>query len=321
VDWPEPEAAAGQVVIRVTAAGLNFFDTLVTRGKYQHKPDLPFSPGGEVAGCIEKLGPDVTSLRPGQRVMAYTRLNGCRDLAVAQVQDVTPLPNDVSEEVAAGLTITYGTAMHGLCDRGMLQPNETVLILGATGGAGMAALEIAKLLGARVITAGTSDQKLRVCKDYGADETINLETADLRETLRECTSGKGVDVVYDCIGDRFAEPAVRALAWAGRYLVIGFAAGDIPKIPLNLLLLKGSSLIGVFWGRFVDLHPGRYREHMSQLLQWCGEGRLKPHIAKILPLEQTAQGLRLLEARQVTGKIIVKPGYNMENLNSPQPHG
>jgi NADPH2:quinone reductase len=306
-DIPEPVPGAGEVAIRVHAAALNFFDTLLTRGKYQNKPDFPFSPGGEVAGTVLATGAGVTGLSAGQRVLAYTGVNGCREIAVASAAEVLPVPDGVSDEAAAGLTITYGTAIHGLADRAGLRAGETVAVLGASGGAGLAAIEIAKLMGARVIAAASSAEKLAVCTAHGADEVIDYAAEDLKERLRALTGGNGADVIYDCVGGPYAEPALRSTAWEGRYLVVGFAAGEIPRIPLNLVLLKGAALVGVSFGRFSKMAPERKRAHIAQVLGWCAEGRLKPHIHSIVPLEGVAAALELLEARKTVGKIIVRP--------------
>ena len=306
-DLPESQPGAGQVVIRVAAAALNFFDTLMVRGKYQNRPELPFSPGGEVAGTIIRIGPGVEGLSVGQRVLGYVGSNGCREEVVVSVGDVIPMPDGVSYEAAAAMPVAYGTALHGLEDRGHVKPGQTVLVLGATGGTGLAAVEIAKILGAKVIAAGTSDEKLKICAERGADTLLNLTGIDLKETLRSLTDGKGVDVVYDGIGGPYAEPALRSVAWEGRYLVIGFAAGDIPKIPLNLLLLKGCELVGVFWGRHARLEPVAFRNQMDHLLNWCAEGKLRPHIDHVFPLEQTGEALKLMDTRKIKGKVIIKP--------------
>jgi NADPH2:quinone reductase len=306
-DLPESQPEAGQVVIRVAAVALNFFDTLIVRGKYQVRPELPFSPGGEVAGKIIRIGPGVEGLQVGQRVLGYVGYNGCREEVVVAAKDVIPLPDGVSEEAAAAMPVAYGTALHGLEDRGQVKPGQSVLVLGATGGTGLAAVEIAKLLGATVIAAGTSDEKLKICAERGADKLLNLTGIDLKETLRTLTGGEGVDVIYDAIGGPYAEPAIRSMAWEGRYLVIGFAAGDIPKIPLNLLLLKGCELVGVFWGRHVRQEPGAFRDQMTRLLGWCAEGKLRPHIDHIFPLERTAEAIKLMDTRQIKGKVIIKP--------------
>jgi NADPH:quinone reductase len=306
-DIPVPEPRSGEALIRVKAAALNFLDTLILRGKYQFKPDLPFSPGSELAGVVERVGPDVTGLAPGARVMGNARFSGCREYAVLPAKGLLPIPDGVSDEAASGLTITYGTAIHGLKDRGRLAAGETLAVLGASGGAGLAAVEIGKALGARVIACASSAEKLAVCKDHGADALINYDAEDLKDGLRALTGGAGADVIYDCVGDRYAEPALRGIAWAGRYLVVGFAAGEIPRIPLNLLLLKGCDLAGVFFGRFAELEPERHAANMRQVLAWCADGTLRPHIGRVFPLEETAQAVALLESRKAVGKIIVRP--------------
>ena len=304
---PGASPGAGEVSIRVAAAALNFFDTLITRGRYQQRPPLPFSPGGEIAGTILKVGEGVTGLAVGQRVLGYIGWNGCREEAIASSKIVIPLPVQVSDEAAAAIPITYGTALHGLEDRGRLKAGETLLVLGATGGAGLAAVEVGVRMGARVIAAGTSDEKLKICIEHGASDVINLTGADVKDAVRSLTNGKGVDVVYDCIGGPYAEPALRAIAWGGRYLVIGFAAGDIPKIPLNLLLLKGCELVGVFWGRHVELEPAAFRTQMEKLLGWCAKGEIRPHIDRVFPLEETGKALSLIEKREIKGKVVIKP--------------
>lgn len=307
-DIAEPEPGRGEILLDVSAVALNFFDTLITRGKYQYRPELPFSPGGEVAGIVRACGADAGAFRPGDRVMAYVKWNGCRERICVAESQAARIPEGVSDEEAAGLTITYGTAMHGLLDRGSLQAGETLVVLGATGGAGLAAVEIGHLIGADVVAAGTSDDKLAICRERGADRLINLSgCSDLKNEIRSLTESRGgADVIYDCIGGPYAEPALRATGWQGRYLVVGFAAGDIPRIPLNLVLLKGCSLIGVFFGQFAEREPERCRAHIERLLEWCREGRLKPHIDRIYRLEETAEALRALEDRKVKGKIIVK---------------
>ncbi len=301
----DPVAGPGEAVVRVHAAALNFFDTLVTRGKYQHKPALPFSPAGEIAGVVEALGPGVAGVRLGDRIQAYLGWGGARERVVVAAQDLVPIPDSVTYDVAAGVSITYGTAIHGLDDRGRLKPGETLAVLGASGGAGLAAVEIGKLMGARVIAAASSDDKLAVCRQHGADEVINYGRSDLKEALRGLTGGRGVDVVYDCVGGPHAEPAVRALAWKGRFLVVGFAAGEIPKLPLNLLLLKGAEAIGVFWGESVKRDPAGHRAHMIRLFDWIAEGKLAPHIHATYPLAETAEAIRVLDRREATGKVVI----------------
>jgi NADPH2:quinone reductase len=304
-DIAEPAAGPGEVVIRVRAAALNFFDTLITRGKYQTKPELPFSPSGEVAGVIEAVGPGVSGLKAGDRVAAYVGYGGAREKVAVPAAAVVPIPDSVSDEVAAGISITYGTAIHGLKDRGQVEPGETVAVLGASGGAGLAAIEIAKLMGARVIAAASSADKLAICKAHGADELVNYDETDLKQGLRELTGGSGVDVVYDCVGAQYAEPAIRALAWQGRFLVIGFAAGEIPKIPLNLLLLKGASAIGVFWGESVKRDAQGHRANMIQVLDWVAAGKLSPRIHATYPLDDIAEAIRVLDRREATGKVVL----------------
>jgi len=306
-DLPEPMPGEGEVAIGVSAVSLNFFDTLMVRGKYQYRPELPFSPGGEVAGTVLRIGPGVGGLAIGQRVIASTGANGCRQETLAKAGDVIPIPDGTADEAAAAIPIAYGTALHGLEDRGHVKPGQTVLILGATGGTGLAAVEVAVRLGATVVATGSSDAKLQVCAERGAKELLNLTGTDVKEAFRTLNGGKGPDVIYDCIGGPYAEPALRSIAWGGRYLVIGFAAGEIPKIPLNLLLLKGCELVGVFWGRHTKTEPAAYREQVSRLLRWCAEGSIRPHIDHVFPLEKTAEALRMMESRQIKGKIIIKP--------------
>lgn len=306
-ELPSPVPGEGEAVIRVSAVSLNFFDTLMLHGKYQNRPELPFSPGGEVAGTVAGIGPGVRGLSVGDRVLAYTGYNGCREEVLAPARAVIPLPDNMPDEAAAAIPITYGTALHGLEDRGRLKSGETLLILGATGGAGLAAVEVAVRLGANVIAAGTSDEKLKVCAGRGAKALLNLTGIDVKEAVRSLNGGKGPDIIYDCIGGPYAEPALRGMDWEGRYLVIGFAAGEIPKIPLNLVMLKGCELIGVFWGRHVKLHPDAFSDQMARLVDWCAKGEIRPHIDHVFPLEKTAEAIRLLENRQIKGKIVIKP--------------
>ena len=306
-ELPEPEPGPGEVVIEVAAAALNFFDTLVVRGKYQVKPELPFSPGAEVAGRVVRVGSGVADAAVGDRVNASVRFSGCRERTLARTEDLVPIPDGVSDAAASGVRVTYGTAMHALKDRAGLKPGETVAVLGAAGGAGLAAVEIAKIMGARVIAVASTAEKLALCKAHGADALLDYRGEDLREGLRTLTDGRGVDVVYDCVGGPHAEPAFRSTAWEGRYLVIGFAAGEIPRIPLNLPLLKGSSIVGVFWGAFAARHPDRNRAHIEQVLAWIVEGRLAPHVGAVYPLSETADAIRALDERRALGKVVVKP--------------
>ncbi len=306
-ELPAAAPGEGEVAIRVAAVSLNFFDTLVLYGKYQNRPELPFSPGGEVAGTVTSIGPGVQGLSVGQRVLAYTSHNGCREEVLVPAGAVIPLPDGISDEAAAAIPIAYGTALHGLEDRGRLKPGETVLILGATGGAGLAAVEVALRLGAKVVAAGTSDEKLKICGERGAHRLLNLTGADVKETVRGLNGGNGPDIIFDCIGGPYAEPALRGMDWGGRYLVVGFAAGEIPKIALNLVMLKGCDLIGVFWGRHVKRNPGVFADQMARLVDWCAKGEIRPHIDRVFPLEKTAEAIRMIEKRQIKGKVIVKP--------------
>ena len=301
----DPVAAAGEVIVRVRAIGLNFLDTLMTRGKYQFKPELPFSPGGEIAGEIASLGADVQGFEVGDRVCAFVSWGGARELLAVKAESVIKVPGSVSLEAAAGISVTYGTAMHGLRDRGRIEPGDTVAVLGASGGAGLAAVELAKLMGARVIAAASSEEKLSVCKDHGADLGLNYTTTDVKQGLRDLTDNRGVDIIYDCVGGPYAEPALRSIAWMGRYLVVGFAAGDIPKFPINLMLLKSCDVVGVFWGQEVVRNPAQHRANMEQVLAWVAEGRLQPHVHATYPLEQTGEAINLLDQRVVRGKVIV----------------
>jgi NADPH2:quinone reductase len=305
MDIEEPVPGPGEVVVRVRAAGLNFFDTLISRGKYQYKPALPFSPAGEMAGEVAALGPGMTGLEVGDRVCGYLGWGCAREKVVAKAELLIRMPDAVTFEAAAGVNVTYGTAMHGLKDRGRLRPGETVAVLGASGGAGLAAVEVAKALGARVIAAASSADKLAICRRHGADDLVNYAEGDLKDALRGLTGGKGVDVVYDCVGGPYAEPALRATAWKGRFLVIGFAAGEIPKLPANLLLLRGCDAVGVFWGDAVTRDPAAHVAGMTEVLAWVAAGKLKPHVHATLPLERIGEAIGMLDKRTVTGKVIV----------------
>lgn len=306
-DVPDPSPGENQVVVVVRAAALNFFDTLMTRNQYQYKPELPFSPCAECAGVISARGAAVTGFEVGARVVAYTTWGSCRERVAVDAQALVPVPEGVDDATAAGVTVTYGTAIHGLKDRGGVAEGETVAVLGASGGAGLAAVEIAKLMGARVIAVASSPAKLEACRTHGADDLVDYSRQDLKTALKELTGGRGVDVVYDCVGGVSAEAALRATAWGGRFLVIGFASGEIPRIPLNLVLLKGCSVVGVFWGDFLKRDPHGHRDNITQVLEWCAEGRLRPHIHGTYPLEQTADALKLIEDRKAVGKVIITP--------------
>jgi NADPH2:quinone reductase len=304
---PDPSPGAGQILIDVRAAGVNFPDVLLTRGKYQFKPAVPFSPGAEASGIVSAVGPGVTSLAVGDRV-ATTAMHGAfAERLVVPEQAAVRLPDGVSFEVGAATLLTYATTYHGLADRAGLRAGETLLVLGAAGGVGIAAVELGALLGARVIAAASSGEKLAFCRAHGAAEGIDYASEDLKERLKALTSGNGADVIYDPVGGPYAEPALRGIAWQGRYLVIGFAAGDIPRIPLNLVLLKGCQILGVFWGSFAMRDPARNRQNAERIFAWVAEGRLAPHVDEALPFSRASEALERLEKRQVKGKVVLVP--------------
>jgi NADPH2:quinone reductase len=304
-DIPSPRPGKGQVVITVKACGVNFPDTLIIEGKYQFKPALPFSPGGEVSGIVKELGEGVNTVKVGDRVIAFTGWGGFAEEVVTQAAKLIPIPDDIDFATAASFTLVFGTAHHALKDRAHIKPGETLLVLGAAGGVGLASVELGKLMGARVIAAASSDEKLEVCKQYGADDVINYTNEDLRERVKSLTGGNGVDVIVDPLGGNYSEPALRSIAWKGRFLVIGFAAGDIPRIPLNLTLLKGCSIVGVFWGSFTEHEPRRNQENLQELLTWLAQGKLKPHISATYPLERAAGALNDVLNRKVKGKVVL----------------
>ncbi|MEZ4362332.1 MAG: NADPH:quinone oxidoreductase family protein [Kofleriaceae bacterium] len=304
---PELTPGAGQILIRVEAAGVNFPDSLLTRGKYQFKPAPPFSPGGEAAGVVAALGAGVTAFEIGDRVAATTLYGAFAEQLVVPELAAVKVPAAVAMTTAAATLLTYGTTYHALVDRAGLKAGETLLVLGAAGGVGLAAVELGKLLGARVIAAASSAEKLAVCREHGADETIEYGAEDLKERAKQLTGGAGVDVVYDPVGGSYAEPALRAIGWQGRYLVIGFAAGDIPRIPLNLTLLKGCQIVGVFWGQFAMRHPVENRRNAERVLGWVAEGKLRPRVDEVLPFSRATEALERLERRQVKGKLVLTP--------------
>ena len=304
-DLPSPKAGAGEAVISVKAASLNFPDVLIIQNKYQFKPPLPFSPGSELAGVVKEVGEGVQGFRPGDKVIAFTTYGAFAEEVRTEASRLVPLPAKMDFVSGAAFLLTYATTDHALRDRAALAAGETLLVLGAAGGVGLAAIEIGKVLGARVIACASSEDKLAVCRSHGADATINYSSEDLRERIKALTDGKGVDVVYDPVGGPYTEPAFRSLAWRGRHLVVGFAAGEIPRLPLNLALLKGASLVGVFWGDFARRQPKEFAQSIRQLGQWYAEGKLKPHVSQTLPLEKAVEALKLMAARQVTGKLVL----------------
>lgn len=300
-----PKPGKGQVLIDVRACGVNFPDTLLIEGKYQFKPPLPFAPGGEVAGVVAEVGEGVTHLKPGDRVFSLTGWGGFAEKVLGDAAKTLPMPDGMDFVTAASVMYTYGTSYHALKQRATLQVGETMLVLGAAGGVGLAAVQLGKLMGATVIAAASSEEKLAVCRELGADETINYETEDLRERVKVLTNGKGVDVCYDPVGDRFTEPALRSMAWRGRYLVVGFAAGEIPKIPANLVLLKGCALVGVFWGQFAALEPRESLGNFREILGFIQEGKLSQHLHGTYSLADAPRALRDLLERRVIGKAVV----------------
>lgn len=306
-DLPDPVAGPGQAVIRVHAAGVNFPDALIIQNKYQFTPALPFVPGSECAGVVESVGDGVTQIKPGDRVIALTASGAFAEKVLADAAALTPLPEGVDFAVGSAFLLAYGTAYHALADRGALKQGETLLVLGASGGVGIAAIEIGKALGARVIAAASTEEKRSICRDQGADEVIDYTGSDLKSVLAALTAGKGVDVIFDPVGGAFTEAALRNCAWRGRYLVIGFANGEIPRLPANLLLLKGCSLIGVFWGRYVKAEPHAWARDLATLFLWLRQGRLNPHIAARYPLERGAEALAALLARRASGKLVITP--------------
>lgn len=302
---PPPTPAAGEVVVAVHAAGVNFPDTLIIENRYQFKPDLPFSPGSEVAGTVERIGPGVRGVAPGDRVLALCGWGGFAEEVVVKAGALLHLPDDVPMDLAAVLAATYGTTWYALGDRGALQPGETLLVLGAAGGTGAAAIQLGKMLGARVIACASSPAKLALCRQLGADDVIDYQAQDLRQAVKALTGGRGVDVAYDPVGGSLTEAALRSMAWGGRLLVIGFASGTIAQPPLNLALLKGCDIRGVFFGAFMEREPQRHAALMQELLGWVAQGWLRPALSERLPLAAAAQALRRLADRQAQGKTVL----------------
>jgi NADPH2:quinone reductase len=307
-DIPSLVPQAGQVVVAVKAAGVNFPDTLIIQGKYQFKPEPPFSPGGEVAGVVKVVGGGVTNVKVGDHVIAASTFGGFAEEMLCDADRLVPMPAGMAFEPASAFLLTYGTSYHALKDRAHLQPGETMLVLGASGGVGLAAVQLGKAMGARVIAAASSDAKLEVCRQNGADEVINYASDDLRARVKALTSGKGVDVVYDPVGGPYSEMALRDMAWNGRFLVVGFAAGDIPKVPLNLALLKGCAIVGVFWGAFTRNEPEKNRRNNEELLALYMQGKVKPHIHATYPLSRAGEALNEVLYKRVSGKIVLVTG-------------
>jgi NADPH:quinone reductase len=306
-DIPEPHAGPGEAVVRIKAAALNFFDTLIVAGKYQHKPPFPFSPAAEFSGLVESVGAGVSDIAAGDRVIGNIGWGAAREAVAVPADALVKIPDTLDFERAAGLTVTYATTLYALRERAALKPGETLAVLGASGGTGLATIEIGKIIGARVIACASSDEKLTFARAHGADETVNYATEDLRNALKRLGGERGIDVVYDPVGGSYAEPAVRSLGWEGRYLVVGFAAGEIPKLPLNLVLLKSCDIRGVLWGSWVRREPAAQRALMTQIVKWCAQGKLSAHVHAVYPLAEIVAALKAITDRKVMGKIVLRP--------------
>jgi NADPH:quinone reductase-like Zn-dependent oxidoreductase len=303
-DIASPAPGKGEVKVRVKAAGLNFPDTLIIEGKYQIKPELPFSPGGEMAGEVLEVGDGVKNFKAGQRVMGLTGYGAFAEEIVVPENRLIPVPDGMDDHTAAAFSMVYGTSYHALKQRANIQPGETLLVLGASGGVGLAAVELGKAMGANVIACASSDEKLEVAREAGADDLINYAEEDLKDALKK-RYPKGVDVIYDPVGDKFTEAALRNMAWNGRLLIVGFAAGDIPKIPANLALLKGCSIVGVFWGAFTQQEPQVNIQNIMELMQLFGQGKIKPRISQVFKFEEYEQALAALTSRTAKGKVVL----------------
>lgn len=312
-DVPSPSPRKGQVVISVKACGVNFPDVLMIQDKYQFKPALPFSPGGEIAGIVKEAGEGVTAFKPGDKVIVSIGSGGFAEEAVADAARCVPMPDSLDFDVASSFFVTYGTSYHALKDRAHIKPGETLVVLGAAGGVGLSAVELGKAMGARVIAAASSQGKVDLAKKHGADDGFVYPTGALSrdqqkalsEDIKRLTGGNGADVLYDPVGGDYAEPALRAMNWEGRYLVIGFAAGDIPRVPLNLTLLKGCDIVGVFWGASMARDPKTGLANLTEITKWIAEGKLKPYVSERIPLARAGEAIRLLMDRKAQGKVVV----------------
>jgi NADPH2:quinone reductase len=305
-DVGDPAPRPGEVVVRIAACGVNYYDGLATEGRYQTKPPLPFSPGGEVSGAVESLGEGVTGLKAGTKVIAFCGFGGYAEKVAVPVANVFPVPESMDDDEAAGFLIAYATSHHALKDRAELKPGQTLLVLGAAGGVGLTAVEIGREMGARVIAAASSPEKLALARAYGAAETIDYSKDDLRERVKVLTGAKGVDLVYDPVGGKQAEAALKSLATGGRHLVIGFASGETPSLAFNQLLLKQVSVTGVLWGAFARAEPKRNAANVAELLRWHAEGRLRPHISETYPLERFGEALDRVMSRKAKGKVVIR---------------
>ena len=302
---PSLTPGAGQVLISVQACGVNFPDTLIIQGKYQYKPDLPFSPGGEISGVVRQVGSDVDSLQIGDRVIAFSTWGGFAEELVVDQNRTVIISDKMDYERASAFVLTYGTSYHALKDRAHLREGETLLVLGASGGVGLSAIQLGKAMGAKVIAAASNAEKLSVCQENGADHLINYAQDDLRQSVKEITEGRGVDVIYDPVGGSFSEKALRDMSWGGRFLVVGFAAGEIPKVPLNIPLLKGCSVLGVFWGEFTKREPEANKQNNKELMNLFDQGKISPHLHRVYPLEKAGEALNELLQKRVIGKVVL----------------
>lgn len=308
-----PVAGRGQVVVAVKACGINFPDMLIIENKYQFKPALPFAPGAEVAGIVKSVGEGVTRVKVGDRVIASVGNGGMAEEVVADANRLIPMPDEMDFETGSALILTYGTSHYALKDRAKLKPGENLVVLGAAGGVGLAAVELGKAMGARVIAGASTQEKVDLAKKHGADEGFVYPSGPLSrdqqkalsDTIKNLTGGNGADVLYDPVGGDYSEPAIRAMNWEGRFLVIGFAAGEIPRIPLNLTLLKSCDVLGVFWGAFTARDPKRNQEHLAEIARWVAEGKIKPYISARFPLERGGEAIRMLADRKALGKVVV----------------
>jgi len=306
-DVPDPVAGRGQVVVRIAAAGANFPDALIIQDKYQLKPPLPFIPGAEMSGVVEAVGEGVARFRRGDAVCGVVGVGAFAERIAVDAGRLLPVPAGAPMDVAAAFVLAYATSHHALADRAALRAGETLLVLGASGGVGLAAVEIGKVLGARVVAAASSEEKLDVCRAHGADAGIVYKATDFREQIRSAVGVDGPDVIYDPVGGDYAEPALRSLRWRGRYLVIGFANGEIPRLPLNLPLLKGCSIVGVYWGRFATEEPDAGAAAVRELFGWLRDGKVKPEISARYALADAARAIRAMMDRRVVGKIVIVP--------------
>ncbi|HZL40606.1 MAG TPA: NADPH:quinone oxidoreductase family protein [Pseudolabrys sp.] len=306
-DIADPVPGPGEAVVRIAAAALNFFDTLIIAGRYQTKPAFPFSPAAEFAGTVESLGAGASGFKSGDRVLGYSGYGAARERIAIKTERLVKLPDGVDFDRAAGLCVTYGTTLHALKDRAKLKSGETLAVLGASGGVGLAAVELGKIMGARVVACASSAEKIEFARKHGADDGIDYASEDLKDALRHVTEGRGADVIYDPVGGSYAESAIRSIVWLGRYLVVGFAAGEIPKLPLNLVLLKGCDVLGVFWGSWTERDPAGHRANTEQLLTWAAQGKLSSHVHATYPLAEAPAALKAIAARKVMGKVILQP--------------